>query len=370
MRTSCTVLTVLSILAPSLAYAYGEGADIPAESRAIHVLVNEARSNTRNALSECGSRCSEGLSCYEKVLEPLYWHDGLYRAAQFHANMLSAIHCMQHDSPCTLVSTVNDDFPGKCDGNPECACVDKEAKCGTVGTETFTRVKMFSDTASGENLASAIGVQKTFDLWMFEDGKGDGCTFTMNNGHRRNILAAGSKSIGIGYASYIASQDMGGSTKETSKLTAGAWYESDGLNWFKTHYFSPDTELLKVTVYTGGQCTYLSNTNGNRMNGAWGTSQVVPTGECMPYFFEAEDKNGSITRFPTTGELLYKCNKSWQESTVTASCLNGSIDISGEMNDGSDSGCSSMPQKPSDSKGLFMLFGILALLGFRRIRKA
>ena len=104
MKNSVVIaFAMIMTLLPSTVMAYGEGEDIPMDARAIHLLTNEARTNTREALALCGDNCSETIECYAETLPPLYWDDGLYKAAQFHANMLSYITCMQHDSPCTLV---------------------------------------------------------------------------------------------------------------------------------------------------------------------------------------------------------------------------------------------------------------------------
>ena len=70
-----TCVAVLSL--PSVAFGYGEGADIPEAARAIHLMTNEARTNTKDALADCGKNCSEGKSCHPEVLPPLYWDNNL-----------------------------------------------------------------------------------------------------------------------------------------------------------------------------------------------------------------------------------------------------------------------------------------------------
>ena len=338
-RSLILMMIACGTLLPATVFAYGEGEDISMDARAIHLLTNEARTNTREALATCGSNCSETLECYPETLPPLYWNDGLYRAAQFHANMLTSLHCMQHDSPCTLVSTVATDFPDACDGNPSCACVGGTASCGSVGTKTFARIQMFASGASSENLASAIGAAGSFDLWLFEDGEGSGCEFTMSNGHRWNILSSESKSVGVGYASYIASQDFGWNAPETSVLTAGANYTKSGTTWFKTHYYHT-VGATKVTLKLADQCIDLSKTRGTDTNGVWGTSEANASGNCVPYYFEAKDANGTVTRFPTTGSLLYNCDKSWT-ADAAESCFaseNGGNNEPGENGGAGENG--------------------------------
>ena len=335
-----TAFAMIMTLLPSTVMAYGEGEDISMDARAIHLLTNEARTNTREALALCGDNCSETIECYAETLPPLYWDDGLYKAAQFHANMLSYITCMQHDSPCTLVSTVASDFPDTCDGNPTCACVEKSATCGSVGTQTYSRIQMFASQPNSENLASAIGAVGSFELWIYEDGNGSGCEFTPHNGHRWNILSSSSKFVGVGYASYIASQDFGLMGTKGGALSSGAHYAKGGSTWFKTHYYASN-EVSKVTVKFADQCVDLSKTRGTLTNGVWGTSDISASGECVPYFFEAKDASGTITRYPTTGSLLYNCGSSWS-STEETSCFaagdGGTGENTGDNGNGENTG--------------------------------
>ena len=119
-------------LVPAISFAYGEGDDIPYNARAIHLLTNEARTDPAVALETCGNNCAEGLACYEGARQPLYWRTDLAHAAQFHAKMTSDLSCMQHPSPCELVSTIADDYPDKCDGSVACACVGGTASCHSI----------------------------------------------------------------------------------------------------------------------------------------------------------------------------------------------------------------------------------------------
>ena len=334
MKQLCFItLTLVSTLVPTVVMAYGEGEDIPMDARAIHLLTNDARTDTTEALAECGTKCSEfadNANCYDKALPPLYWDDAMYRAAQFHANMLTIISkadnklCLQHDSPCTLVSTAATDFPATCDGNPTCACQGGKATCGTKGTGTFDRLEMFfSSNGMSENLASAVGALESFRLWLLEDGRGDGCKFTGSNGHRWNILSKDNKAVGVGYTDRIAAQDFSYSTTENAVLTAGAHYTertSAGTStWFKTHYYSTKA-VEDVRLRLGNQCFVLTQTRGTKTHGTWGTHDASANGQCVAYFFEARASDGTISRFPTTGSLLYQCDKSWSNAEA-ASCF-------------------------------------------------
>ena len=327
MKRAFLVLGIAIAGLPSTAFGYGEGADIPEGARVIHLLTNEARTNTKDALADCGAdRCSEGPDCHPEVLAPVYWDDDLFHAAQFHANMLNAIDasdktpCMQHNSPCTLRDDVASRYPGKCDGSPSCACEGGTATCGTNGTSASQRVKMFAQNYSSENLASTSTPYGAFMLWLYENANGDGCEWSMNNGHRFNILGK-SKRIGVGYTEAregkyygITSQDFNAiAPEETPALTSGAAYKANKILWFKTHYYS-DIPVSRVQVIVDGETYALEKTRGTENNGVYGSNSIVEPLECAEYYFEALDTAGNEVRFPTTGNLLYGCDKSWKKS--------------------------------------------------------
>ena len=317
-----STLFVLCSLSAATAFAYGEGADIPIEARAIHLLTNEARCNTHEALASCGTKCGEA-ACYDESMGPVYWNDNLFHSAQFHTNMLDYLKpaaqwswCMQHDSPCVLKSTVAQDFPDRCDGNPSCACEGGTATCDTVGTKTFDRIRMFGTPGSSENLASVSNPLRTFNLWLFENSTSSVCAFSSSNGHRWSILNKNNKAVGVGYGTSIATQDYASSSSETSAISSGAHYLDDKTLWFKMHYYA-SADAVSATVNVGGTCTNLQKTRGTGSNGVWGTSSVAAPAKCTPYFFEVKDKTGKVTRFPTTGSILYDCDtkKSWSSET-------------------------------------------------------
>lgn len=54
---------IASLLAPTSAFAYGEGSTIPYESRVIHLLTNEVRTDVHTAIDACGKNCHEGKHC-------------------------------------------------------------------------------------------------------------------------------------------------------------------------------------------------------------------------------------------------------------------------------------------------------------------
>ena len=381
MKRICCIALIAMAALPSVAYGYGEGADIPEGSRVIHLLTNEARTNTKEALANCGEACSEGLDCHQEVMDPVYWDDDLYRAAQFHASMLNAINktdqtpCMQHNSPCTLKSNAASNFPNKCDGSPSCACEGGKASCDNQGTSASERVKMFSAGYSAENLASTSSTPYgAFMLWLYENAKGDGCKWSMNNGHRFNIFSA-SKRVGVGYTDAregmyygITAQDFNSlAPEETPALTSGAAYIEKGTLWFKTHYFA-QTAAQKVTVTIDGVQSELSKTRGTDLNGVYGSSSITEPAKCAEYFFESTDTSGVVTRFPTTGVLLYACETSWKGVGLPDNP--GSGDDTDDAHSSSNSDCSLHAQNAPQG-ALFGLFAILTglLICLRRRKR-
>ena len=91
MKKFLFTLSIAGLLAPTAAFAYGEGESIPYIGRAMHLLTNEVRTDVYAAIDACGEYCHEGKHCYKPSYKALYWSDNLFRAAQFHAAMSSSI---------------------------------------------------------------------------------------------------------------------------------------------------------------------------------------------------------------------------------------------------------------------------------------
>ncbi len=317
-------ILLTAIITPSLAFAYGEGGQIPEGARAIHLLTNEARCNVKEALANCNRKtdCREADACfkdgtYSEVMNPMYWNNDLYRAAQFHANMISYIDCQQHNSPCILTSTAASDFPDICDGNPKCACKNGKATCSdTGGTETFSRIAKFGTSGNGENIAPVINPLESFELWLFESSNTSKCEFG-TNGHRMNILGS-FRSIGVGYADYTV-QDFSNSSSTKYAITSASHYKDGKTLWFKLHYAS-NTGVQRATLSINHSCSELTKTRGTEQNGVYGTSTTSAPAKCTPYVFEVLDQAGNIIRYPSTGSLLYHCDNSWT-SDETSSCI-------------------------------------------------
>lgn len=312
MKTAFShTLLLMCLCIPSAAFAYGEDGDfsIPYAARATHMMTNEARTAPHIAMASCGKNCAEGLKCYKESLQPLYWDQKAARASQFYAQMLTHVKCIQHDTPCTLVSTIASLFPDACDGNPSCACVEKKATCGNSGTSSFDRLKLFTGSSYyAENICSGGSINCVSRLINEDNTGGTKCEFrwtgSKGNGHRWNLFGTDYTSIGVGADGYIV-QNLGKSS-DTYQLTAGSHYTSDGKLWFKTHYYSKTTDIKKAVVVINDKCIELEKTVGLSLkNVVFGTSNVSSIEACTPYFFESLDADGNFARFPTTGSLLY-----------------------------------------------------------------
>ena len=298
------VVFIACIGIPSIAFAYGENGDIniPYGSRAIHLLVNEARTAPHEALAKCGSNCPEGVStCFKSALPPVYLHNGLTKAAQFYADFSAYADCLQHDTPCTLVSTIASDYPEVCDGNPSCACKTKKATCsGSGGTSCSNRIAMFSKDHgyASENIGymgsgSANfpnGPLDKFNNWLLEKGTNKKCEFDGSNGHRFNILSESNVSLGVGYSIKKGSsfynlygvQDFGSKySGEKPALTAGSHYNADKKLYFKTHYYST-VEAKQVVIAINGTCTDLSLTRVSTVHPALHSPPNVPPTSTKP----------------------------------------------------------------------------------------
>lgn len=321
------ILLFVLFIIPSTAMAYGEGEDIPSMSRAMHLLVNEARSDVQTALSLCEENCTEGVKRYGKQKAPVWWNNDLHKSAMFHSTMMSKMGCLEHESMCKLRKNVSG-----CDGSPECACEGKTASCDTLVTDTFDRIKKFAKNASSEIIYTGSETNDAFTAfysYLHEDGN-------ETYGHRESILDSANKSVGFGDVVDDSNEvwdtgDFGSVATSDSPITAGAYYYAssvwseyarigDGNLWFKMHYYAK-TPVVKTTISLNGQCSTLEFVVGNTTNGTYGIVPTAELDECAEYFYEAVDKNGKITRYPTTGVLLFECEKSWKKSNTTQSCL-------------------------------------------------
>ncbi len=221
---------------------------------------------------------------------------------------------MQHPSPCELVSSIADDYPDKCDGSVACACVGGTASCHSTGTDTFDRIALFTGveySKRAENIAFTADPVKAQNMWLNEDGGNSGvCENVGSNGHRWSILSPDYNAIGVGTVN-LAVQDFSSIAKESSPLSSGSHYLNGTLLWFKTHYYaSVEASQVKLVLGDGDdRCRDLTLAVGSATNGVYGISGLSGLEACTPYYYEVVDADGTYTKFPTQGSLLYDCEK-------------------------------------------------------------
>lgn len=361
MKKVLLPLIILAALgAPSQAFSYGEGADILESERIFHFLINEARSDPQAILKDCPpDHCQEEPSCY-KPERALIWNDDMHRAARFHSIFLSDVKCGDHMTMCRLVETLGKDFPEKCNGLPACACEGGKADCdGKAGRTDFQdRGNLFkTDTGAsigGENITRTYeDTPFAFRQLLFEKSCVTGCMDNWDNGHRWSLLKM-YNSAGVGVASGKTVIDFAyGGSDENSELSSGAGFIDKGKLWFKTHYCHW-TKVDSVRLVLKGDSVPLKRIYGDAENGVYGVEWTEPVEDCTPYYFEAVDEEGKNIRYPTTGSLLYHCDKSWTSKEVNAS---------GKLEGSSDDGCSSAPLSPAGHGMALPLVFLAGLMG-------
>lgn len=317
---------------PAVAFGYGEGGDIPMMARALHLLTNQARSDSEAALEKCGDHCLESES-YEASMAPLYWDEQLGDVAQFYANLIGPKACLQHQPPCTLRADIAKNYPTKCDGSESCACEEGEITCGEKIGGTFERLNAFWEGHNKEhggvaenllyksNMSDAVAV---FSVWILEDGK-------VSTGHRRTILRPDLNIVGIGVNNKIAAQDFTILKNETIEepISSGAVYTHEQVTTFAMHYYHAKLKVVRAVIVIGDEgCYQLDLMAGAKQNGVYSIRldemEEIASSACTPFYFEAELSDGSVARYPTTGSLLYGAckDKSWN-SSAPSGCLAG-----------------------------------------------
>jgi len=277
--------------------------------RVVHVWTNRARADPATELASC-SACAEA-DCYGPR-DPVVWDHNLGRAARFHSANLNLAGCgLQHDSPCTVVADISDQYvPGPCDGAPSCACSGGSANCGSTGTTWSTRIGYFGTGANAENIARGGGNPlSTFYMWLYESDSNPACGWRMANGHRANILG-GARSMGVGRDGSTYTQDFGGGTVPTGVI-AGVHYPQTGADIeFHANWFDAQGPLT-ARVSIEGTCHSMALERGVETNGAYLASVTGLDGSCVRYVFHFTDSTGTDVFHPSTGGYTINCAEDW-----------------------------------------------------------
>ena len=330
------LLVVVVILVGSQdVYPYGEEENgFPSwKERMVLVMVNRARADPPADLADC-EVCAES-ACYDEALPPLYYSYDLTRAARFHAaNQISCGCGLAHDSPCTLVSDIGDQYdPGPCDGSASCAC--EGGTCPCSGTSWSDRVSRFGTSPTGENIAYGYSDPiDTFYQWFWEPESDPSCGFRMTNGHRYNILGSHGE-IGCGEHGSWWGQDFGGGRGDYP-IPSGSHHPDrpDDEVDFRAHWYD-DEPPSAAMVNVDGTCYPMKLERGSSTNGTFIYTGPVE-GDCPRYYFMFEDSDENEVLYPETGSFGIgdecddwsadrpsghtDCDYTYESETVTGGC--------------------------------------------------
>ncbi len=303
--------------------AYGEPASgFPTwYERMIHVLVNRARADPVTALSPCAAcganGCCADAVCFTAPRPPLWWREDLAHSARFHAQNLTATGCaMSHDSPCTLVANIGTLYPGTCDGGAACACQDA-VSCGG-GDDLATRLGKFGIVNwAAENIAGRGDPFTIFERWLQESTTDPTCQWSMENGHRWNILGDYTH-LGVGGAGGFTVQDFHRTSAETYRIPAGAHYPETGTTdiQFRANWYASQGPLA-ARVNVDGTCHGMTLERGQPENSTW-LATLSPGVGCHRYTFLFTDAQQQTVTYPDTGAFGLGCGDDWSSDQPAA----------------------------------------------------
>jgi hypothetical protein len=254
-------------------------------------------------MTDCGANCNVDKACYMPIA-PLSYDLSLNRAARFHSDEMLRQGYFAHDSICQVVSNINSIYPSTCNGAANCACVGGvTAACPPAAgcTDTFTRISLFGAFGSGEIIASSTDPNTNFYLWLYEPGTDATCTFTLDKGHRWNILES-TGAFGGGAAGGAQVGDFGAGAAP-AKIPSGSHYPRQAAsvdiwaNWFDT--LPPSVERVNVD----GVCTAMTVGRGSGGNAAYTATLANVAAGCHRYYFYFKDSTNAAVTYPTTGSL-------------------------------------------------------------------
>ena len=324
MRTAVStilcVLAVSSVLAaetPTVEPNYGEsnGTFPTWEERAMAQLTNRARIAPATDLAGCpAGQCLEA-ACYATPAAPLIWHYDLNQAARFHSLTLGMFPFFAHDTPCALFADIDTRFPGTSTGSFASSC------SGSGTTSAGARVNLFGAGYGGENVAAGYTTpHSAFYGWLYEPTNTSACGFTLQNGHRYNILRNSGPALGVGHAVVAGSpygtywtQDFGGSGSIPKIPSGSHWTATNRLrnpsggdnnvefwaNWYDLAGGAPTT----ATVVLDNVPVAMTLARGTATSGAYTATVSGVSTSCHTYYFSFVDSSLNVVRYPTVGVL-------------------------------------------------------------------
>lgn len=298
------------------------------QERVVAELSNRARVAPSTELAACPpGQCLEA-ACYSPM-PPLFWNYDLNQSARFHSASMGMFPFFAHNTPCALFSNIDTRFPGTSDGSFASSC----SSSGT--TTTGARIGLFGGSFSGENIAAGSGTpHDVFYLWLYETASTSACGFTLQNGHRHNILSNG-PALGVGYAQVGGSpwgtywtQDFGGSGT-IPKIPSGSHWTAtnqvrdpsggDNNVEFWANWYDAAGAPTTATVVLDNVPRTMTLGRGSATNGAYHVTVSGVTTGCHTYYFSFVDASANLVRYPTTGVLGFGAScPDYQNGTAPA----------------------------------------------------
>ena len=248
---------------------------------------------------------------------PVIWSYELSRSSRFHAtNLQLSKATLMHTSPCPLNANI---ASANCNGAPACACASavpqqcancaNAAAINNCGTDTFTRIRYFSNIATGEVAAAGYNdVIAVVDGWMDEAAGADG--------HRRNLTDQGitSNMMGFGHAggggcwsSFDVSDsgNQGGlAIPEIPTAAVSPAHPGGGTARFYATWADPVSGAPQsLWVVVDGKCSPMQQEIGSpTLNSTWYADVNVAAG-CHTYWVLGRDGRSARSTYPTTGAI-------------------------------------------------------------------
>jgi len=313
-----SLLLVSSVLAqpktPEPNYGEPNGTFPSWQERAVAQLTNRARVEPATELAACPAGQCQEAACYS-AKAPLIWHYDLNQAARFHSLSMGMFPFFAHSTPCVLFSDIDTRFPGSSNGSFASSC------SGSGTTTAGARVNLFGAAYGGENAAAGYSTpHSVFYGWLYETSTTSACGFTLQNGHRYNILSNNGPALGVGHAEVSGSpygtywtQDFGGSGSIPKIPSGSHWTATNRLrdpsggdnnvefwaNWYDVAGGAPTT----ATVVLDNVPATMTRTRGTATNGAFTATVNGVSTSCHTYYFSFVDSSLNTVRYPTTGVL-------------------------------------------------------------------
>jgi hypothetical protein len=196
-------------------------------------------------------------------------------------------------------------------------CGMQHASCD--GTATGTRVTKYYKGGGGwgENIAAGYSTPlAVMTGWLKDNVNGTPAgDKSANDGHRSNIMSAGFREMGAGYAygpityNHFWTQDFGGGAGEYAPIPSASHFEINaGKTTFLLDYFATDaTNATQVNLNLNGQTYSMTLQLGVANKGTFSVELASPT-TCQKYFFSVIDAKSQSLRYPATGDFLLEGN--------------------------------------------------------------